>query len=118
MNWINLTSTNQLDELMQDSNTSPVLIFKHSTSCSISRATLDRLERNWGIEGGPKTYFLDILSHRNISNEIAEKFNVQHESPQVLIIEQGKSVYDNSHFDINYKDIKAQLQLATNRITN
>lgn len=112
MNWHNLTDSNQLEELVQESNTHPVLIFKHSTSCSISRATLDRLERNWNIEKGAKAYLLDLLSHRNISNSIAEKFNVQHESPQVLIIEQEKSVYDKSHFDINYKDIKTQLQLV------
>lgn len=109
MNWNYLTELNQLDQVIEDSKLQPVLIFKHSTSCSISRATLDRLERNWNIEKGAKLYFLDLLQHRDISNEIAQRFDVAHESPQALIIDQGRAVYDRSHFDINYADIKKQL---------
>lgn len=109
MNWNYLTELNQLDQVIEDSKLQPVLIFKHSTSCSISRATLDRLERNWNIEKGAKLYFLDLLKHRHISDAIAQRFDVVHESPQVLIIDQGRAVYDRSHFDINYADIKKQL---------
>lgn len=109
MEWIKLTEQNQLDHIVEESKSAPVLIFKHSRSCSISRASLDRLERNWKIEGYAKAYFLDLLSYRNISNEIADRFGVPHESPQVLIIQQGEAVYDSSHFDINYKDIERQL---------
>ncbi len=111
MNWIKLTTLNQLDQIKEESKAHPVLIFKHSTSCSISRASLDRLERNWNPEetGKLKAYFLDLLSYRNISNAIAEQFSVTHQSPQVLLIEHGKSVNDWSHFDINYKEIKNQL---------
>lgn len=109
MNWHELTDLNQLDQVIQESKLNPVLIFKHSRSCSISRATLGRLERNWNLEKGVTTYFLDLLTYRSISHAIAQKFGVQHESPQVLIIEQGESVYDKSHFDIDYKDIKSKL---------
>ncbi len=113
MNWNYLTELNQLDQLVEESKQQPILIFKHSTSCSISRATLDRLERNWKIEKGTKLYFLDLLQHRNISNEIAQRFDIAHESPQVLIIDQGRAVYDRSHFDITYADIKKRLQPVT-----
>lgn len=112
MNWHELTELDQIDQVIEESKINPVLIFKHSRSCSISKASLDRLERNWNLEKETKAYLLDLLSYRNISNAIEEKFGVQHESPQVLIIEQGKSVYDRSHFDINYLDIKSKLQLA------
>ena len=112
MNWNNLTELNQLDQLIEESNQTPVVIFKHSKSCSISSAALGRLERNWNLENGVKTYFLDLLAHREISNAIAEKFGVYHESPQVLIIDHGKAIYDRSHFDINFSDIKGQLQLV------
>lgn len=114
MNWNNLTNLDQLDALVEESNNNAVLIFKHSTSCSISRATLDRLERNWKLGSEVKIYFLDLLAHRSISNAISERFAVQHESPQALIIEEGKAVYDRSHFDINYNDIKSKLQLVGN----
>ena len=115
MNWINLTSKNQIENLITESITEPVVIFKHSTSCSISRATLDRLERNWS--GGEiahiKPYFLDLLSYREISNSIAETFAVEHQSPQVLIISNGKSVYDRSHFQISFADVQNELKAIT-----
>lgn len=112
MNWKQLTSISQLEELAKESASSPVLIFKHSKSCSVSSAALNRLERNWNLGEKVNIYFLDLLSYRDISNAIAEKFDVQHESPQVLILENGKAVYDCSHFDINFKEISKRLQLA------
>lgn len=112
MNWINLTSKNQLENIIAESATEPIVIFKHSISCSISRTALDRLERNW--KGGElahiKPYFLDLLSYREISNYIAETFDVEHQSPQVLIISNGKSVYDRSHFEISYSEVQNELK--------
>ncbi len=111
INWIQLTSINQLEALQAESQTHPVIIFKHSTSCSISRTSLDRLERNWKQEELPqvKSYFLDLLSYREISNKIASTFHVEHESPQVLLIRNGKSFYTKSHFEIDFREIKNAL---------
>lgn len=108
MNWNYLESPDQLNQLIHESAEAPVLIFKHSTRCSISRATLDRLERNWKDSEVPnvKPYFLDLLSYRSISNAIADQFQVEHQSPQVLIIRNGKSVYDNSHYGIDFNAIR------------
>lgn len=112
INWNELTEAGQLQALLLDSHTQPVLIFKHSTSCSISKAALSRLERNWNEAEmkDVKLYFLDLLSHRSISNKIAEQFLVDHQSPQVLLIRKGESVYDRSHFDIDYKEVKSELE--------
>ena len=112
MNWIKLTNKNQVDNIITESATEPVVIFKHSTSCSISRSALDRLERNWKGEElkEVKPYFLDLLSYREISNNIAETFNVEHQSPQVLIISNGKSVYDRSHFQISFAEVQNKLK--------
>lgn len=112
MNWKQLTSLSQLEDLAKESAEGPVLIFKHSRSCSISSTALARLERNWNLGEKVNIYFLDLLSYRDISNAIAEKFGVQHESPQVLILENGKSVFNCSHFDINFKEISKRLQLV------
>lgn len=108
MNWIQLRSLHQLEDIKKQSENSPVLIFKHSTRCSTSRMTLDRLERNWNSQEMTSitSYFLDLISYREISNLIAELFDVQHESPQVLIISKGQSVLDLSHFEIEYDHIR------------
>jgi len=108
MNWIQLRSLRQLEEIKLQSEEKPVLIFKHSTRCSTSRMSLDRLERHWDTQEMTNVtpYFLDLLSYREVSNVIADQFGVQHESPQVLVISKGKSVLDLSHFEIDYQQIK------------
>ncbi|WP_348797384.1 bacillithiol system redox-active protein YtxJ [Flavobacterium adhaerens] len=98
-NWLPLSYLGQLDEIVAYSNQKPVVIFKHSTRCSISRFALKQFEREFDF--GVDTYFLDLLEHRDISNEIATRFKVQHQSPQIILIKDGKSVYDASHSDIN-----------------
>lgn len=113
MNWIPIRETSQLDELREKSFDLPVLIFKHSTSCSISGATLDRLERKWENQNGIFPYFLDLKANRSISNEIEERFGVVHESPQVIIIKDGKAVYNESHMGINYDRMMAALTQVT-----
>jgi bacillithiol system protein YtxJ len=111
MNWIALNSVEQVDQLVSESAEAPVLIFKHSTTCSISRTALDRLQRNYKPEEitDIKTYYLDLLSFRPVSQAVAQKFNVVHESPQVLLIKNGKAVYTASHFEIDYRSILKQL---------
>lgn len=111
MEWIALRESRQLDEIVEQSKKNPVLIYKHSTRCNISRAALDRLERKWnGAVGGITPYFLDLITYREVSNRIAEMFDVEHHSPQVLVIANGKSVLDLSHFDIDFEKIKSAVQ--------
>jgi bacillithiol system protein YtxJ len=112
MNWIELKGLDQLEEIKVESAGKPVLIFKHSYRCSISNATLARLERHWNTQemAHVKAYFLDLLSHRNISDQIADRFSVEHESPQIMVIQNGKSILHLSHFDINYEQIRAAVK--------
>jgi bacillithiol system protein YtxJ len=111
MEWIELSGLDQLQEIKSESDKSPVLIFKHSHRCNISRVTLDRLERNWNKSEmrQVKPYFLDLLSNRQLSDTIAQLFKVDHESPQILLIHRGKSILDLSHFEIDYLQIKAAI---------
>jgi bacillithiol system protein YtxJ len=110
MNWIKINSPDQLNEIKNNSNEDAVLVFKHSTTCSISNTTLNRLERNWEEADMPiKTYYLDLLNHRSISTQIASDFNVEHQSPQVLLIRKGQALFNASHFDINYADLKKEV---------
>ena|SRR5688572_9024753 len=111
MEWIELNSIEQLDVIATESIHSPVLIYKHSTRCNISRTALDRLERNYKVEEmqGVKAYYLDLISYREISNAVAQKFGIEHESPQALLIKNGKATYTASHFEIDYRSILKQL---------
>lgn len=115
MQWNQLTDVSQLSELInisqeQSPNQTTVLIFKHSTRCSISAMALNRVESKWTDRPDIKPYFLDLLAHRDISNEIAAMFGVEHASPQVLLIQNGKCVYHNSHNGISVPAILEAIQ--------
>lgn len=100
--WEELTEIDTLDEIIEISKEKPVVILKHSTSCGISRMVLRQFEKEYDLEeGNAKLYFLDLLKHRDISNRIASKFNVPHESPQMIIVKNGKVVYDASHSEVS-----------------
>lgn len=103
-----LTEASQLNEI--DANSSEgkgVLIFKHSTRCIISKMVWTNLSSDWSndLEDLP-VYFLDLISNRALSLLVAERYGVYHESPQVLLIKNGKCVYHDSHHGINQREIK------------
>lgn len=114
MDWISLKDSRQLEEIVAESKKGPVLIYKHSTRCNISRAAFDRLERKWdtAVAGDVKRYFLDLISYRDVSNKIAEIFEVEHQSPQVLLISDGKAVLDLSHYDIDFDSIRSAMEAS------
>lgn len=99
--WHVLGKMEQLDELVEQSKTKPVAIFKHSTRCGISRGVLKMFEKNYKLNDDQlKLYFLDLLQNRDISNEIAARFKVPHESPQMIVIKNGIVVHNDSHHSI------------------
>jgi bacillithiol system protein YtxJ len=101
INWIPLTNLGQLNEIMMLSEVKPVLIFKHSTRCSVSRMALKQFENEFDLAEEVDTYFLDLLEYRDVSNEIASRFQVEHQSPQLILIKDGKAIYDVSHSAID-----------------
>lgn len=108
MHWNSLTDLQQLNEIVEISQNQPVVIFKHSTRCSISSTALSRFERAWGtIEN--VAFYLDLIAYRPISLEIAEKFAIQHQSPQVLVINKGVCSYSATHWDISVDELKPYL---------
>ncbi len=104
MNWKEFTNEEGLEEIKKRSAEKPQVIFKHSTKCSISSMAKSRLERSEEPQGIDFNY-LDLIAHRNLSSKIAEEFEVEHASPQVLIIKDGKCVYDESHSAISMDEI-------------
>lgn len=109
INWIPMTNLGQLNEIITLSETKPVIIFKHSTRCSVSRMALRQFENEFDWDGNVDAYFLDLLEYRDISNEITSRFGVYHQSPQLILIKEGKTIYDVSHSGIDAEELKGKL---------
>jgi bacillithiol system protein YtxJ len=98
--WLFLNALPQLDEIKEVSQTKTVLIFKHSTRCGVSSMAHKEFEKSFQPNENTVLYFLDLLAHRDISDAIAAHFRVQHQSPQLLVIEKGVCTRHASHYDI------------------
>ncbi len=108
MDWIQLTNLEQLQEIKAASGYSA--IFKHSTRCSISMMARKRFEFDGSaIPEGTPLYFLDLIAHREVSNAIADLFQVHHESPQLLLIKDGECIYETSHGEISAEEMAEQI---------
>lgn len=106
-NWKDLTSIQQLHNLIQASNENPVVLFKHSTRCSVSLMAKRTLDHTWNL--APDVYYLDLLNHRDVSNAITETLEVTHQSPQLIVVKDGQAIYHASHGFINVDDVAAVL---------
>lgn len=105
--WIPLNDTQQLDHIIEKSKTKTQVVFKHSTRCGISRMVMSQFIENYQFtEKDLDLYYLDLLSYRDVSNEISYKFQVMHESPQLLVIKNGFTVAHASHGAINAMDLQ------------
>lgn len=104
MNWIALSKFSELDKIKQDSFENPQYIFKHSTRCSISNMVMTRFETTYNTES-LSVYLLDLLSFRDLSNQISDDFKVMHESPQILVIKNGECYSHASHTSIHQHNL-------------
>ena len=106
--WIDLNSMEPLDGIEKASENKTIAILKHSTRCGISRMVLRMFESDYDIDENEPIdlYFLDLIAYRDISNEIAERFNVRHESPQLIVIKNREVVHHSSHQAISANKLK------------
>lgn len=111
MNWNHLESLESLEDIDKASVESPVVIFKHSTRCSISSMALSRFERSWNEAEMEKIniYYLDLIAFREVSDQVAERYDVYHQSPQLIVVKEGKCIYNDSHTGISYETLKTEL---------
>jgi len=101
INWSTLSDIAQLDTIVKDSDNKTQVIFKHSTRCGISSSVLRKFEQQFDHDNSSLSlHFLDLLNYRSISNEIAERFDITHQSPQLLVIKNGVVVAHDSHYTI------------------
>ena len=105
--FFTLNKMEQFDEIDEISHTKPVVLFKHSTRCIISRTVLKQFDTEFQFtEDKIAWYLLDLLNYRDLSNEIANRYNVVHQSPQIVVIRNGKAVFNESHDSISVEDLK------------
>lgn len=111
MNWIAITASKQLEEIIEASKLKPCIIYKHSSRCSMSEMMLYVLEDEWDFaDNDIQSYYLDILQFRNLAAEVADKFQVYHQSPQLLLIKNGECIYDEDHRDISVEELHEHLE--------
>lgn len=111
MQWYPVQSIDGVNDLVDRSLQFPVVILKHSTRCGISSMVLDRLARQWDEKALPSVErgLIDVISDRPVSNHIAERFKVMHESPQALVLWNGEVIYHTSHMGINFAAIETAI---------
>lgn len=108
MNWLTLESISDLEQIIESSFKldKGIAIFKHSTRCSISSMAKSRLSSKWSFTNDLPIYYLDLIQFRDVSNAIAQKFNIEHQSPQLLLIKDGVCIYNASHLSISVSEIE------------
>ena len=104
-NFTEINSTEQLDELFEKSNETPIVLFKHSTTCPISAGVHQE------ISNADADINIVVVQHaRNVSDAIAQKTGVRHESPQAIILKNGKVVYHAAHYDVTASDVESNIK--------
>lgn len=104
--WQALTDVSQLKEIEKRSKTKAQFVFKHSTRCGISRMVMNQFVSTYDLDINADLYYLDLLNYRDVSNEVGYKFQVMHQSPQLLVIKNGTAVAHASHGGINEVDLE------------
>ena len=97
---LELRQHQDLEQLLERSKTDPVLIFKHSTQCSISDQAYDEFTRFAGMAGDLNCGLVLVIENRDLSNAIASRLGVRHESPQAIVVRDGKPEWNASHWSI------------------
>ena len=107
-NFTQLDSSEKLEELFQKSHEAPVLVFKHSTTCPISAAAYRQIE---GVDGDVN--IIVVQTARGVSNELANRTGIRHESPQAIVLKDGKPVYHAAHYDVTAEQVSEKLKVKS-----
>ena len=107
---IELATIGELDACLERSKTGPVFLFKHSTACPISASARRRVEAFEGRAGGcPPVYVVHVIEHRSVSDAVAERLSVRHQSPQLMLVREGIAVWAASHHGIYQERLEETL---------
>ena len=107
----------QLEQVITDSHARPVLLFKHSYTCGISAEALDELrahlDQQTALPTGVSYAIVTVQTHREVSNAIASTLGVRHETPQAILVREGRAVWTASHFRVNAAELQKALRTAS-----
>ena len=109
LNWIHITTVEELKQAIAETDNVTGLFFKHSTRCNISSMALSRFESNWIQDDTCELYFIDLIAHRDVSNAIGDLTNVEHQSPQVIVVKNRSEIHNASHNGISAGEIKKSI---------
>lgn len=108
-----LQRIDELDRLLTESRERPLLLFKHSHSCGISAEALDELLAHLSEKNGEARYaVVTVQTHRDVSNAVAARLGVRHETPQALLVRNGQVVWKASHFRVTAAAVTTALRQA------
>src|SRR5690348_5798834 len=102
--FLRIQDQQSLDRLFAESKQRPVLLFKHSNSCPISSRAYREMEKLDDVN------LLEVQTTRELSREVAAITGVRHETPQVIVLKEGKAVWNASHFEVNANPVSEALQ--------
>jgi bacillithiol system protein YtxJ len=112
LSWIEITSVEQLNQLWSQETKDSCVFFKHSTRCSISSMVLRSFERSWVTDEQTTLFFIDLIAHRDVSNQLALLSGVEHQSPQVIVTHKNQVIFSDSHGTIDAEKIQHLIQQA------
>lgn len=113
-----LRGIDELDQALTESHLTPVLLFKHSHTCGISAEALDELrahleEHYRPQSSGVKYAIVTVQTHRDVSNAIATRLGIRHETPQAILVRGGRAIWTASHFRVNAEELKKAIQFSS-----
>ncbi len=108
-----LMSTADLERAIAESDTRPVLLFKHSLTCPISARAYRELQSHLETADSRVSYnLITVQTARSVSNEAARRLEIEHQSPQAILVRKGQQVWNASHFDITTSTLEEAIELA------
>jgi bacillithiol system protein YtxJ len=111
--FIPVTTEAELDGALATSADRPVLFFKHSQTCGLSAQAFDELDA-WLVDAAddPHVYIVTVQTHRHLANELTRRFNVRHETPQVLLVRNGACTWHGAHFRVTSRTVRSAYEDA------
>lgn len=102
LNLLNIVSQGEIDEILIKSHKKLQIIFKHSTACPISRIAYEKFKSHYPLQqNDAEVYYVGVIEQRVLSSYIADKLNIKHESPQMLVLRNGQVIFNESHLMID-----------------
>src|SRR3954465_5610968 len=111
-NLIPLVDVQSLDAAIAESRERPVLLFKHSRYCGVSCEALDELQSHIDARGDDDAAYkvITVQTHRSVSDAVVERFGLRHETPQAILVRDGRVVRNASHFRITATQLDQALK--------